>query len=192
MALQTINRYRECQHHTKIGIDLLAPHNWHLDPDTGCWIWNWTITSNGYAQVSHSGRIGYVIRILAGVVGCGPSVEIRHESFCDRACVNPAHLTIGDPSSNQIDRSLDGPNGRQVLTAEQVYQIKFRDMDYRNGRFFYRYLGQRNDLAKFYDVALGTISNIKSGRVWAWLHPEMDLTELRQQRPGSYAVPSAS
>ena len=186
MALEHINRYRNAElgrgGGKRIGLDLLAPHNWTLDPITGCYLWNWTVNDKGYAQVRHSAKLRRVTNILAGTVGMGRSVNIRHEAFCDKSCINPEHLTVGTESDNMIDRTIDGDHGLQVLTAEQAYQIKFQELD--NGQ--YRYLGHCRDLALKYGVSRQIIYNIKSGRRWNWLRPDMDISELRRQRPGTY------
>lgn len=187
MALQTVHRYREVSsvNSGKIGVDLLAPHNYTVDPETGCWNWNWGLAA-GYAHVQHSGRKAYVTNILAGLVDPGNYMGVRHESWCDRSCVNPAHLTIGTATDSNIDRVVDGHQGFQKLSAEQAYEIKFQELLYRDGRCYYSYQGQRADLAECYGVSKSTITSIKNRRAWAWLRPEMDIAELRQQRPESY------
>ena len=188
MALEQINRYRIAglrkSKNPVIGLDLLAEQNWVEDPITGCWLWKWASSGGGYAVVWHSGKPRRVANILAGTVG--QQVHIRHESFCDIRCINPAHLTVGTPWDNFKDSTVDGNHNTQILTVEQAYHIKFHDLLWRNGRCYYRYRGQSIDLARDYGVSVYAIRDIKQGKSWGWLRPDMDLSELKKRRPASY------
>jgi len=82
------------------------------------------------------------------------------------ACVNPAHLWLGDDAQNAADRNAKGRqahgerSGSAKLTDEIVQGIL---SEYSAGGTSYRKLGKKHD------VTNGTIQAIIEGRTWTHL-----------------------
>ena len=80
---------------------------------------------------------------------------------CDNpACVNPAHLSVGDHWTNMQDKRDRGRSSRSRLLdrlkPEQVLEIRFRVA---NGQ-------TQMEVAKQFDVTYATVSNIVHRRTW--------------------------
>lgn len=105
-----------------------------LITESGCWIWTGSVDGNGYAQISHMGKVvhaSYVSHILfTGPVPDGHDICHR----CDVIeCVNPAHLFSGTVTDNMLDSVKKGrhywakrthcKNGHE-LTEDNVYKNK--------------------------------------------------------------------
>lgn len=85
----------------------IAPNNkrtdaqYEIDPQTGCWVWRWSVTSAGYGHFQYEGRVR-----LAHVVyyerAHGPvPVGFQVDHLCKRPlCVNPQHLEAVTPAVN--------------------------------------------------------------------------------------------
>ena len=144
--------------HGKTHINLLILHedNYILDPITGCFLWRWSLNKYGYAVSRHDGKIQRVARII---MEPGVGEEVRHSSFCDLSCINPEHLKIGTTTDNKRDTAVDGNQGSQKLTVDDVRVIKQRLEN-----------GDRNiNIAADYGVTPQNISAIKTGKTWWWI-----------------------
>ena len=83
------------------------------EPNTGCWLWDKSVFSNGYGQVSILGRTRLAHRLayeaFAGPIGDG--LDVCHT--CDvPSCVNPDHLFLGTRADNMQDASAKGRTAR--------------------------------------------------------------------------------
>lgn len=78
-----------------------------------CWIWIGATNSEGYGQVRFQDTIHYVHMLAAGTPR-QKGIETLHS--CDTpACFNPAHLTVGTTSQNQLDSSAKGRKRNQNM-----------------------------------------------------------------------------
>jgi len=80
-----------------------------VNPVTGCWRWVGAGRGVGYGAVKVGGRVidahRYAWAVFNGPVPEGKQVLHR----CDnRACVNPAHLELGDAKKNRVDAIARG------------------------------------------------------------------------------------
>lgn len=140
----------------------------HLGP---CWLWVGYRDPKGYGRLNvgrHVGEVYYAklefahrltweltYGAISPLLGA-PWVLHR----CDnRACVNPSHLFLGTPQTNNADRWLKGgyagqskgeDNYRHKLTNEQVLEIRATCTP---GKRPFRYI----DLARKFNVSNGTV-----------------------------------
>lgn len=110
----------------------IATRLWaRTDRSTGCWIWTGYITDDGYGVMRHNHatklahRIAYELHYKRDPAG----KEVCHS--CDTpACINPAHLFLGDHKANMQDAARKGrikglrqrPTG--ILTDAKVAEIR--------------------------------------------------------------------
>ena len=130
-----------------------------VNEETGCWDWTATkclgyglIRINGKMMRAHRFSYEYFVGPLDS------DLDICH--YCNNpSCVNPEHLRQDTVSSNMIDVLYAKRGYKQILSVEEVIQIKKELKNY--------YRGQCKDLAHFYKVDLRVISNIKQGKRWS-------------------------
>ena len=107
--------------------------HWHLDAETGCYIWQRCRTGLGYGSLRSQGRMVPAHR-FAFEMANGPIPEGMHVlHICDNPlCVNHGHLFLGTHDDNMKDKKNKGraqrlsgeSNGRTKLTADQVVSIR--------------------------------------------------------------------
>jgi hypothetical protein len=132
-----------------------------IDKKTGCWLWTACLEKSGYAHFTdingkpcRAHRFSYEYFI-------GPldkNLEICHNCH-NKSCVNPDHLRQDTKSSNTMDKLKEKVHCNQILSIEEVLEIKKAQLHY--------YRGQNKDLAHFYKVSQGAISDIKIGKRWS-------------------------
>jgi hypothetical protein len=130
-----------------------------VNEETGCWDWTATkclgyglIRIKGKMMRAHRFSYEYFVGPLDG------NLDICHR--CNNpSCVNPEHLRQDTVSSNMIDCLNAKRRYGQILSVEEVIEIKKELKNY--------YRGQCKDLAHFYKVDLRIISNIKQGKRWS-------------------------
>jgi hypothetical protein len=136
-----------------------------IDPESQCWLWTASKNNSGYGGFRVGSKIFRAHRFSYEYFN-GPlnsNLEICHN--CDnKGCVNPTHLRQDTKSSNTIDKIYKKNHCNQVLSVEEVIEIKKAQKNY--------YRGQVKDLAHFYKVSDRTISYIKQGKRWS--HIEID------------------
>ena len=133
-----------------------------VNPNTNCWEWTALLNKDGYGLfrkdkmvIAHRFSYEYFNGPL------DPKLEICHSCNC-RKCVNPNHLRQDTSKSNSIDMVKIGNQRNQILSFDEVIQIKKELQNY--------YHGQVKDLAHFYKVSNNTISGIKNGRTWSHIN----------------------
>ena len=128
--------------------------NYHVDIETGCWIWAQRVGRDGYGRTWSKGRETYAhILMWEGSNGPVPSgMELDH--CCphgpNRSCVNPAHL---EPVLHRVNVR----RGKSTkLNADQVKEI----------RALYPTV-HKAELARRYGVTPTQVANIIHFRSWA-------------------------
>lgn len=89
-----------------------------VDAATGCWLWQGTITTPGYAEIFWGGRRKRVHR-LSYEMAKGPIPEgLVPDHLCRvRHCINPAHLEAVTQRENLL-RSPDTVAGKHARQTE--------------------------------------------------------------------------
>jgi hypothetical protein len=132
-----------------------------VDEKTGCWNWIACFEKSGYAHFTDKDGKPCRAHRFSYEYFVGPlnsNLEICH-SCNNKGCVNPNHLRQDTKSSNTIDKIYQKNHCNQVLSVEEVIEIKKAQKNY--------YRGQNNDLSHFYKVSDRAISDIKTGKRWA-------------------------
>jgi hypothetical protein len=147
---------------------LTASRFWsHVDKSGQCWLWKGEINKrHGYGRFYYKRRktirahryswwlANQDFRLTAADYIC---------HTCDvRACVNPAHLFLGNALSNAADcknknrQKKGSEHGMAVLTEDKVRQIRSL-----------RQAGiKRKEVAQKFGVSEATIKKITSGQYW--------------------------
>jgi hypothetical protein len=141
----------------------LAEHfrmNVRFDCADACWDWTGSKDKDGYGKMRHDGkhlrahRVSYEIH--KGPIP--PGKMVCHK--CDYpSCVNPAHLFIGDSSTNMIDMVHKARGVRQKLTPSDVKLVR-RLLD--DGH-------APKEIAPVFSVHPHTIRRIRNGKRWGHL-----------------------
>ena len=136
-----------------------------VDKSGDCWNWTGARNSGGYGSMGEgkAHRISYELNI-------GPIPSGRgHHGICvchtcdNRACVNPAHLFLGDHADNMADAAAKGrfgdisraKNPRAKLTPDDVENIRANAMNL-----------TRQEIADMFGVSKSLVEKILSGKVW--------------------------
>lgn len=126
----------------------------------GCWIWDSADDGGrGYGQFWW-GKRKYRATHVAWFLTHGKWPEGLMCHRCDNPrCVRPDHLFVGTSKDNSIDCVHKGRQSKK-LSPEQVRTIR----QLRAAGFLHR------QLAEMFEVDRVTISNLLSGKSWAWLN----------------------
>lgn len=127
---------------------------------TRCHEWCSCIAKNEYGQFSHKCKTYYAHRV-AWELDKGPVPEgERVLHYCDnRRCVNLEHLFTGSTQDNSDDMKAK----RRQAHGVRVHGAKLDDDSVRNIRDS---LEDQAVLAERFGVSQGTISMVRTGRIW--------------------------
>lgn len=104
----------------------IAPHAYTIDPDTGCHVWNYSLTSknnrpNGYQGVPQAGGRRSVRRVIWETAGKGPLPRHVGVSCGNARCINPDHF-VAENLAQQRRRAM-----REAIAAgEDATEIAAR------------------------------------------------------------------
>jgi len=166
---------------------VLQPHDlarfWSLVKKTdGCWLWQGVCHPYGRFVLREQGQ--YKAHRLAYALTYGPfdwALEVCHNcpGGDNPACVNPAHMFLGDHAANMGDagrkgRASAGERTRHAaLTVEQVAEIRDR---YAEGGTTQR------DLAGQFGIDQSVVSRLVRGEIWQSAEGDLADTCPRQER----------
>lgn len=126
----------------------------------GCWHWNGATNNKGYGQITVAGKRASTHRVAfeVSVRKLNDGEQVLHR--CDNPlCINPAHLFVGTPAINSMDKIAKGrhAHGERIatakLTAKQVLEIR-------------RSRALQSQLAATYGVTQSAISRVRNGARW--------------------------
>lgn len=132
------------------------------EPNTGCWLWERSVNSDGYGTLAINQKF-WVAHRAAYVATYGeiPSgMYVCHR--CDvPSCVNPDHLFLGTQRENVADMFRKGRNGHKrgaehhsaKLTEDDIRAIR---SDPRNGP----------EIARYYGITTTHVYGIKKRSTW--------------------------
>jgi Autographiviridae endonuclease len=132
-----------------------------------CWLWTASRTNRDYGQIGVQNRQGLAHRVVYELYhGPIPDGMCVMHVVCDNPqCCNPTHLKLGTQAENMADKVAKGrqQRGENVptakLTVAKVLDIRRRMV-----------AGERRrDIARTIGISENTVSDIKTGRSWAWL-----------------------
>lgn len=131
-----------------------------------CLPWPFGKISTGYGCIRKDSRTQLVHRLVCEERhGLAPSDKHEAGHRCgNRICCNPNHLRWITGSENQMDRVAHGTHCR----GSRAYNSKINEYSAREILELRGALSQ-SELAKKYGVSRSTISDLQSGRTWAWL-----------------------
>ena len=137
----------------------------HFEPNSGCWLWGGKIDKGGYGQIRVNKRV-----MSASRVSChffhGLDLDDRYQMACHkcqtRSCVNPAHIYLGNGSTNMKDAFKLGTKKSGFLHESAV--IKSHSHLLEIGDLFRSGYSMRK-IAKLFNTTHGTISNALKKRV---------------------------
>jgi hypothetical protein len=71
----------------------LSPVDYAIDADTGCWVWQRSVTRGGYGRLRESGRMQYAHRLYYDRLRGPVPASLQLDHLCrNPRCVNPDHL----------------------------------------------------------------------------------------------------
>jgi hypothetical protein len=151
-----------------------------FDTNGGCWLWTGAMTwGNGYGNIGYRGRAHGAHRAsYETFVGpIPPGLCVCHR--CDvRACVNPAHLFLGDHKANMADMRQKGRHARlsgsrapgAILHEANITPIRRLIADDFSNR----------EIGFWFGVSPDVINAIRAGRSWTCV-AEDDVTLTKQE-----------
>ena len=118
----------------------------------GCWVWNWSVETKGYATVRVNGRSLKAHRVAyERANGPIPDGQVIRHLCGNPSCLNPDHLRSGTPTENMRDMVAAGNQHNQKLTPNDAAEIR---------RIFAEGNISQAEIARTYGVKGGTTRKI--------------------------------
>lgn len=154
----------------------------HVD-ENGCWIWQKTLSNNGYGSFSLGGGRNIRAHRASFAAFNGPipdGMNVCHR--CDvRACVNPEHLFLGTQSDNIRDAASKGRVCRTVRARGGLHpSAKLTDSDVLAILSRLRDGEPKAQLARVFGVSDRTILLIARGESWKHISRALHSTETKE------------
>lgn len=140
-----------------------------VDKTGECWLWTGAKSPQGYGHMAVNRKSTTASRISLEIHLGRPIADgmyVAHTPIIchNPLCVNPVHLREATPSENGMDKHLDNTilTGKNVFVSNRIFteeQIKTIRADIR----------PQTIIAKEYNVCRTRISNIKTGKTYAWV-----------------------
>lgn len=138
----------------------------HVDKTGDCWFWTAGKTPNGYGMFSmgkrsegsrHAHRVAY--ELWKGPIEDGKWVL----HTCRNKCVNPDHLVLGTPSTNNKD---DKARDNTLMIGEKNPSSKYTEEQIRNIRERYESGETQTSISLSTGIRQGHISDICLRKIW--------------------------
>jgi len=135
--------YKSGSRYLEFGDIRLPEHFWSKcipEPNSGCWLWIASKTTNGYGKFSIARRLHPAHRVaweaLNGEVPCGLEMDHRCRTRC---CVNPAHLEAVKHKTNvRRGTAGDAQAARSHCPSGHPYDATNTSIHLRRGMMTYR------------------------------------------------------
>lgn len=85
-----------------------------VDPELGCWLWQWPLNHAGYGQVVFNRTVKMPHRLVMG----DPPGMVVHHVCTVRNCANPDHLQVVTPEENTAEMMLRNFYLRRIADLE--------------------------------------------------------------------------
>lgn len=147
------------------------PHLVQPEPNSGCWLWRGTLTSNnskkayGWVDVKGSKLAHrYSYAITCGEIPEG--MNILHK--CDNhICVNPNHLFVGTQKDNVADCTLKNRRAKFIGENHPRAKITQNDVDYIKSYNPHTPYGTIPYLMQMFSMSRTQIKSIRNGKSWS-------------------------
>ena len=132
-----------------------------IDPQTGCWNWQGTLSRQGYGEFRWRGTSYRASRIALELDGRPVPADLHACHHCDNpACVRPSHLYVGTSKDNARDAA-----DRGLLRRGELHpQAKLTESQVRKIRSA---VGTLKVIAAQFDVSPSAVSFIRKRKSWA-------------------------
>ena len=132
-----------------------------------CHEWQGQLGNDGYGRISIGGSMMRAHRVAFELVNgpIQPGMHVLHR--CDNPpCCNPDHLFLGTQADNMRDMKSKNRAGRHSAKGESHPRAKLTESIVVAIREAYEKGELQKDIAKRYDVAQITVSNIVTRKRW--------------------------
>jgi hypothetical protein len=149
------------------GVTLSERWSSYVEKSDGCWIWSGSRDTNGYGRLRVNDVPELAHRLAWKLLrhDITPGQHVLHR--CDNpACVNPAHLFLGDQAANNADKmakkrhkfgvSRGEDHGCSKLTEEQVLEIR-------------KSVGSSIQVGERFGISGRQVRDIRRRKAWAHL-----------------------
>lgn len=136
-----------------------------------CLIWPYTRDAKGYGRMKVDGRMALVSRRVceeANGTPPTPSHEAAHSCGNGKfGCVTKRHLSWKTRAENCADKIIHGTHDRGERNSQaKITESQAREILALKGR------GTQRSIAERFGIARRTVTQIQSGKRWAWLSEE--------------------